>query len=278
MSKESKSDDEWINTINGYLHENYSLDFIGSVFYLMNKNLNRTIESINNYYHKIWRYPGLLNTQQLICSGYIRINCNNKNKNYIYNNKVINIINNYYGLSIKKERQGYIDITKKVKYIENDYWYPISKIWWNTWINYTQYGINKNDIPGGYMYMENRKANKPGKIDNHLLQDISCHNPKLLKLNTKNNVDYIWIHEIQWNYLYELYSGGPAFPRILYKENGLFTFGKTLQGYNVILIDPHSGDINTSKSNVEYICPDVPLNINITHACISVYIYTYNII
>ena len=170
MSFDCKSDAEWINSIivpyNGFC----SYEFGSKVFYLMNKNLNKTIASIKNYFNGIWRYPDLLNITQIICSGYIRLNCNNINKNDICNDEVINILNKYYTLSVKKERKEFDDIASKVRYIEDDYWYPISKIWWKTWINYTQYGINDDNIPGGYMYMERRTAPKPGNIDNHPIQ------------------------------------------------------------------------------------------------------------
>mmetsp|Transcript_56823 Transcript_56823/g.69441 ORF Transcript_56823/g.69441 Transcript_56823/m.69441 type:complete len:444 (+) Transcript_56823:40-1371(+) len=257
MSDECKSEVEWIRSISARYNGYCSYAFASKVFYLMNKNLNKTHASIKNYFNGTWRYPGSLNTTQLICSGYIRLNCNNINKKDIYNDTVINTLNNYYALSVKKERKEYDDIASKVRDIENDYWYPISKTWWDTWVEYTQYGINDKDIPGGYMYMERRSAPKPGKIDNSALQDMALDDPKLIKINTIQEVDYIWLHYTEWNYLYGLYSGGPVFPRQLYKENGELKFAKTLKPYVILYVNPDCADINFFDCNYykEWLCP-----------------------
>lgn len=56
--------------------------------------------------------------------------------------------------------------------IVNETWYPIVKIWYESWVKYTMFDKSDKNIPGGIDNLEQVNGPKPGEIDNSALQGI----------------------------------------------------------------------------------------------------------
>lgn len=78
-------------------------------------------------------------------------------------------------------------------------YYLLSKNWFDVWENYSKH----------------HRIEKPGKIDNEdLISDSTLHSTQpQLKLNLLEDEDYIVLSYKEWEYLHNLYAGGPALPR-----------------------------------------------------------------
>ena len=156
---------------------------------------------------------------------------------------------------------------------KGELWYPLSKKWYISWIRYTCFREEDDDVPGGVENLGNGDIPRPGPIDN---SDLVDENDKTqLKNGICASIERKWVHSEEWDLLQSWYGGGPALPRKVYRgyrnEEYICIWPKMVKIYKITKNNPK---LEENKFEMIEFGHDYSIKSIAIHVCIFVVIRT----